>query len=113
MPTLWPELGDIMPSEDRITVRLLRDQPAIMNVLKEKFNINAAGVMRLALTRLYEDVTNHSSEPSFVMEMHQTFSNWLQNYGFSHNLGSSLSNVTHDIGGIPFKYTFRRGEDVD
>ena len=100
-----------MPSQDRTTVRLFGDQPAMMNVLKEKFNTNAADVMRIALTRLYEDITNHSSEPSFVIEMHQIFSNWLGNYGFSHNLGSSLSNVTPDIGRIPMKYTFRRGED--
>tara|TARA_B100000401_G_C52752632_1_gene694002 strand:+ start:201 stop:506 length:306 start_codon:yes stop_codon:yes gene_type:complete len=100
-----------MPSQDRTTVRLFGDQPTMMNVLKEKFNTNAADVMRIALTRLYEDVTNQSSEPSFVVEMHQIFSSWLGDYGFSHNLGSSLSNVTPDIGGIPLKYTFRRGED--
>lgn len=102
-----------MPNEHRTTVRLFGDQPAMMNVLKDKFNTNAADVMRIALTRLYDDVTNHSSEPSFVVEMHQIFSGWLADYGFSHNLGSSLSNVTPDIGGIPLKYTFRRGESDD
>ena len=99
-----------MPQNERTTVRLFDEQPAMLDVLKNKFNTNSASVMRMALVRLYEEETVRRSEPSFVVEVHQLLSSWLGDYGFSHNLGSSLGNVTPEIGGMPLKYTFRRGD---